>query len=234
MATPTTSRVVFDQVRNVLDYLEQSELVVYANAILLQPDRVSWVPSDRLAPFLISAAHPSIDQYVSWLRAGHYSALLFDGSLLQITYRITDRTVSAHRLAYVPCPYDLDEELVRSGEPMEDVVDLYRNTDATLRSAVRFDFSPTAASKGHPATHLTFNSVDCRIGCVAPLHVLRFVDFVFRHFYAAHREAHQSFFEVAATAHIGARTLTEAEQTSLHATWDLHSASDRAFLAGWG
>jgi hypothetical protein len=176
-------------------------------------------------------AHPSIGQYVSWLRAGHYSALLFDGGLLQFTYRIADKTISGHRLAYVPCPYDLDQELVRSGEPMADVLDLYRAGDASLRSPVRFDFSPDAATRGHPVTHLTFNSVDCRLACVAPVHVGRFVDFVFRNFYAAIWGAHQSFFEAAATAHIGPRTITDVEQLSLHAAWDLHSASDLALIA---
>jgi hypothetical protein len=227
----TTSRTLHDQIRNVLDYMQQSELILYASPILLQPDVVSWIPSDRTATFLLSETHPSIDQYVTWLSAGHYSALLFDGSLLQITYRVADRRVSGHRLAYIPCPYELDPELISSGEPMADVVDLYRKGDASLRSAARFDYNPATAAEGHPATHLTFNSVDCRIACVAPLHVLRFVDFVFRHFYANQWRIHRSFFEAAGTAHVGPRTLTDTEETSLHAAWDLHSASDRDLVA---
>ena len=229
MGNPTTIRGVYDQVRNVLDYLQQSELA-YPNPVLLRPDAVSWIAADRSAPFLISTAHASIDQYVAWLRAGHYSALLFDGGLLQITYQVRGSQITGHRLAYIPCPYDLDQDLMRSGEPMADVVDLYRGGDASLRSSVRFDFNPEAATSGHPATHLTFNSVDCRIACVAPVHVLRFADFVFRHFYDRYWRAHRSFFDAAAAAHIGPRTITEAEEGSLHAAWNLHSASDRALI----
>src|SRR5205823_7414283 len=125
MGNPTTIRGVYDQVRNVLDYLQQSELA-YPNPVLLRPDAVSWIAADRSAPFLISTAHASIDQYVAWLRAGHYSALLFDGGLLQITYQVRGSQITGHRLAYIPCPYDLDQDLMRSGEPMADVVDLYR------------------------------------------------------------------------------------------------------------
>jgi hypothetical protein len=83
---------------------------------------------------------------------------------------------------------------------------------------VRFDYDPVAAKPGHPATHLTINSADCRIACVAPLHVGSFVDFIFSSFYPTMRLAHTQFFANLG-GHIGQRSLTDDEANSLHLSW---------------
>jgi len=71
-----------------------------------------------------------------------YSAILYVGSLLQITYKFEGRNLPAgHRLAYVPFPFDADRSLVRD-IPVVDLVDLYVAEGAesvALRSSVRFD-----------------------------------------------------------------------------------------------
>jgi hypothetical protein len=86
------------------------------------------------------------------------------------------------------------------------------------------DYDPGAARSGHPAVHLTLNSTGCRIGCAAPLHVLRFVDFIFRHFYGDLWAAHASFFRDGARKHIGRGSLTIEERLDLHLMWDFGSA----------
>jgi hypothetical protein len=223
MLAVTTARRLYDEIRNTIDYLVSADLVYYPNTISITPTRVSWHPHDRGEPLLTTRQHPTIDQYVAWATSGAYSAILFDGSLLQLTYDISDGRVSGHRLAYVPCPYDLDLTMLAEGEPLADVVELYRSTDAAMRSPVRFDYDPKSAKPGHAAVHLTMNTSECRIACVAPLHVLRFVDFVFRQFYPHLWSAHRTFFSEAPHRHIGADALSAEDQEVLHVMWNVHA-----------
>lgn len=219
-----TTRTVRDDVKNILDYLVDAELALFANEVSMGTTRVSFHLQDPTADFLISREHPTLDQYLAWVAAGAYSALLFDGSLLQLTYDVAGGTITGHRLAYVPCPYNVDLELLAEGEAIADVVDLYRSHAPALRSPIRFDYDPDAAKPGHPATHLTLNGTNCRIGCIAPLHAMRFIDFVFRNFYPTLWTAHRPFFETAGSRHIGPTSLTNAERRIPHFAWDLHAA----------
>jgi hypothetical protein len=112
--------------------------------------------------------------------------------------------------------------MVRGGDPVLEVLDLHIQNEPTsmvLHSAVRFDYDPASAFPGHPASHLTINSAQCRIACAAPLHVGRFADFVFRHFYADLWATHRGYFSRAATRHIGDRTLTDEDRNNPHLTW---------------
>lgn len=226
----TTVRSVRDQVQNVLDYLLHADLLLYSNGVSMGANIVSWHPHDGSAPFLINRDHPNTEQYESWVSSGAYSAALFDGSLLQISYKVEGGKVSGHRLAYVPCPYDLDTSLLTEGEALLDVVELYRGSDAALRSPIRFDYAPREARPGHPAVHLSFNSTACRIACVAPLHVLRFIDFVFRHFYTELWLAHRPFFEAGSWQHVGPKVLAEGDHRNVHLMWDVQASAARGSL----
>jgi hypothetical protein len=225
-----TTRGIHDQVRNTLDYLVEAELALYANVVSLEHTRVSWHAPARGGAFLDNYEHPSIDQYVVWLTAGEYSAVLFDGSLLQITYDVEGGVVIGHRLGYFPCPYEMDRSLLEAGEALADVVDMYRDSDAVLRSPIRFDFDPGASGLGHPSSHMTLNSVSCRVACVAPLHVLRFLDFVFSHFYPELRAAHEPFFGSATWQHIGPVSLHDRDRQRVHIMWDVHASATGGVL----
>ncbi|WP_030978940.1 DUF2290 domain-containing protein [Streptomyces sp. NRRL S-1824] len=217
----TTTRTVAEGIRNVLDYLLNADIAAYISPVSEQGTRVSWHATDPGAPFLVGRGDPTLEDYQRWVRSGAYSAILFDGSLLQITYEVEEGEVSGHRLAYVPCPYRLDRDLVRQ-EPILDVVDLHvaaEPTNMVLHSAIRFDFDPGAAAPGHPAAHLTINSADCRIACAAPMHIGRFTDFIFRHFYPDLWQAHLPFFSRSSTRDAGARTLTDDERNNPHLFW---------------
>lgn len=220
----TSSRSVANDVRNVLDFLQESDLALYVNAVDERPDRVTFHRHDPTAEFLINHNHPDIDQYRRWVEVGAYSAVLPDASLLQLTYDIAGGEISGHRLAYIPCPFEVDSELLES-EPILDVVDLHRSNDPLLRSPIRFDFDPSSAKPGHPAAHMTMNGMDCRVACVAPVHPLRFVDFVFRHFYPAMWSSHPRFFETAPYRHFGKAVLADEDRTGLHLMWDVHAKS---------
>lgn len=223
--TVASSKGIANDVQNVLDYLQDSELALYTNSVAQGLERVTFHVHDTASAFIFEHSHPGIEQYRLWVRAGAYSAVLPDASLLQLTYDIQGGAVSGHRLAYTPCPYEVDLQLLLEGEPILDVVDLCRDQDPLMRSPLRFDFDPAVARRGHPATHLTINGLDCRIACVAPIHPLRFVDFVFRHFYPRMWSAHEPFFSVAPFRHLGESVLAEDDRRGLHIAWDTHAKS---------
>ena len=235
----TSSRAVRDDVQNVLDYLVDADLCLVTNPVEVVPrspledgtpvDRIRFVSYARDAGFLISHAHPGIEQYLAWVRSGSYSAVLFDGSLMQLTYDISHKgDVVGHRLAYMPCPYDVDPGLFAQ-ESLLDALELYDGSaDILLRSQLRFDFDPSASAPGHPAAHFTFNSPQCRIACVAPLHVMRFLDFVFRNSYPTQRRFHESFFAASSWRHLGDPVLAERDRMSPHMAWDVHATMSSA------
>ena len=220
----TTLRSIRDDVQNVLDYLQNAELAVFTNPVIISEDRVTF-PLAAGVPFLITREHPDVEQYIAWLNAGAYSAVLFDGALLQLTYNMQDGYVVGHRLMYAPCPYDMDLQLVAGGDPLVDVVEMYRDRDPILRSAIRFDYAPDCAEPNHPASHLTFNQLNCRIPCVSPIHALRFVDFLFKSFYVELWRAHSPFFANASSRHLGDPVIAEAERRDMHITWDVRSTA---------
>jgi hypothetical protein len=220
-----STRSVYDDVSNVLDYLQRAELTLYVNPVSMDSTRVSWHGLISGVDFMTTHVHATLEQYKHWVENGTYSAMLLDGSLLQITYDVRAARLVGHRLAYVPCPFVLDPDLIRGGLPIVEIVELYGVHDVALRSPVRFDYDLSAARPGHPAAHFTINSADCRIACVAPLHVLRFVDLIFRQFYPRLWAAHEPFFSVARARHLGDRAITVDETSGMHFSWDIRASA---------
>jgi hypothetical protein len=218
-----TIRSLADDIRNVLDYLLDAELAVSTTTPLISDSRVTWPRLADQGALFDHGRHPGCTQYLEWLQGREYSAILFDGSLLQVSYEFYDGRVASHRLMYMPCPYDLEMSLLTEGHPIHEVVGLSSGDEPAMRSPIRFDFDAGRARHGHPAVHLTLNTVDCRIACAAPMHVHRFVDFVFRAFYQDLRTAHLDFFEVAAWRHLERGQRFNVPVGELHLNWDVNA-----------
>lgn len=215
----TTPRVVATELDQLFSYLESAGIVYYWNAIDETPYRVSWHATSR-EPFLTGHDDVTVSTYLHWLRNGMYSAVLTDGSLLQITYSFDGARVIGHRLAYVPCPIRIDSSLLSEGFALMDVVELQLSgaEDVLMKSMLRFDFDPANARPRHPETHLTMNSVECRIACVSPLRVGRFVDFVFRNFYPNVHE-HDSYIQGVTLGGWFDKSIAEDDASGLHIAW---------------
>ena len=174
-------------VANLLDVLGNQGILLLWNQIGVETvdgiSTVTWRPPTPGHLFRLSG--DDINDYKQWVQAGAYSAILFDGSLLQLTWRVAGGEIVSHRLAYIPCPMRLDEELLQT-ESVLDVWDIAResiDSSIVLRTFVRFDYDPENAGLLHPASHLTFNPVDCRIPVAFPLGLEEFCRFIFMHFY---------------------------------------------------
>jgi hypothetical protein len=215
-----TSRVVRDEIDNLLSYLIYSDLALYVNPVVMSGGRVSWGSFAAGARFLTGRDHTTLSQYQTWLADGAYSALLFDGSLLQLTFDFAGHQLVGHRLAWVPCPFAVDLDLLLVESPTE-VMDLYADGsphDVALKTIIRFDYDIARAAPDHPAAHLSINSTECRIACSAPLRLSHFVDFVFRNFYPDYWSVHPYLASLSRVGW-GDRTVTEEEAARLHVAW---------------
>ena len=215
-----TSRAIRTEVAGFLGYLIENDVALYANPVVDDGGRIGWPRRTDAPRFLDKREAPTISDYRWWLSNEAYSAVLHDGALVQITYEFDGRALVRHRLAYVPCPFKMRDEDLRS-EPLVDLFDLYAEgttSSVLLGAPVRFDYDAARTAPQHPATHLTVNSVHCRVPCTAPMRLGVFVDFVFRHFYPEIWAQH-AHLQTLSKDGFGAVTITEEEGTRVHIMW---------------
>lgn len=107
------------EIERLLGSLLEHDLAIITRPVVAEHHhpvvRVTWEASGDGAPFLDVE---DFSRLVDWRHAvenGHYSVMLGDGSLLQISYVFRRNELESHRLAYLPCPLqfapgDLREE----------------------------------------------------------------------------------------------------------------------------
>lgn len=214
------------EIQNLLDLLLATGAAIHTNPVVKRDHkdgtRVTWGrsgggnPGNHDPGELFRGDFATLDEYYDWFRAQSYSAVLYDGAILQISYDFEGDELAGHRLAYYPCPFDVDEELLRT-DPMLDVIELYRENEMAsvrLRSPLRFDCDMAGQGEDHPAVHLTLLSSDCRWALVAPLSPGHFVRFLFKHFYAPLWSSLPSLRDWPQS--LGERTITLEQENTLH------------------
>jgi len=217
----TTPNAVQRLIRELLGELFQRGLVILPSSIVASEDGVvTWRSPTPVDGFVDFAEYATLRTYRRWAESGEYSALMHDGSLLQMQYTISNGSIAAHRLAYVPCPFPVDRDLLLT-DPVGDVLDLHDMEDRDtirMQSMIRFDFDPAAAGESHPAAHLTLNVSGCRIACESPMWPEDFIRFVFRNFYEQDWRTHEAFFAALPNKYHDA-TVTEDERSRPHVAW---------------
>lgn len=133
----------------------------------------------------------TVDEYRWYVQNKQYSVLLFDGALLQISYKFKRRQVVEHRLCFYPCPFHLSTEerdiYQEMGYGLLDIFEDFNfneyQSHLRLQSPIRFDFDSERATQDHPASHFHLSREHCRIPVFAPLRIGHFIQFVFENFY---------------------------------------------------
>lgn len=210
------------EIQNLLDLLLESDVAIHANPVVKRDSkggmtRVTWgSQAGTVSGELFREDFATLDDYHSWFRAEAYSAVLYDGAVLQMSYDFEGDQFIGHRLAYYPCPFDIDQELLRT-QPMLDVIELYRENEMSsvrLRSPLRFDCDIGSQAEDHPTVHLTLLSSGCRWALVAPLSPGHFVRFLFKHFYPSLWSTLSFLREW--PQRLGERTITPEQESILH------------------
>jgi len=173
----------------------------------------------------------SITEYRSSILQNHYVALLKDGAFLQISADVAGEDLVGHRYCYYPCPVllpaefdvlDFDSLDLYLMDELDEHVRAIENKrprfgeQLRMRSPLRFDFAPHAATQIEPACHLHLSNHDTRIPVHAPLSLGDFVQFVFRNFYPQIWED-ESYREATRwPVRVRNRTITEDEEVRFH------------------
>lgn len=172
-------------IRETVAALVEADVALVANTTVALGNRVSWAhlrADDDGVPFRQT---PTVGTFRRWLELQHYSFIMTDGALVQMTFDFEAGEISRHRLALVPFPYVVARDEFSVFE-ISDILELYSempHDEISLRSMVRFDFDPAAASENHPHSHLTVNSSSCRIAGEAAMYPRDFLRFIYRNFY---------------------------------------------------
>lgn len=185
-----------------------------------QKKRITW---QSFEPFDI-LAHPlgTIDEYLYFLRERHFSFVTMDGSIIQITYDIRRGDFVSHRLSYIPCPIDLDADLLELDTLDNIVEDAFINSprsEIRLRSSLRFDYDPEASSAQHPASHLTFNYDSVRIPVKRIVDTESFLTFVWSNFFVPRKAV--SCASIPFASDVPFDVLDSQHRLRPHISWDL-------------
>lgn len=183
------------------------------------PQNTRLITWDAPEFVLKEQVYGTIEEYRSLLQAKQYSFVLYDGGIVQMSYTFRREVLKKHRLAYYPCPFDINLD----DEPdlgLLDLVELHFATSPLpqirLRPPLRFDFDEDHAAVGHSASHLHVARGRCRIPVHAPLTTAEFIRFIFKHFYYEDFDRVR-FVDDFSTHHLG-RCIQSHECSDLHLT----------------
>lgn len=219
MSTPRQTR---NEIHQLLRLLLDSDIALHISQTVLDPIsshiRVGWPSTDHGWKSGFDNPFGSFNEYLAWLQFREYSAVLFDASILQISFNFHRNRLISHRLVYYPCPLELDSsdlDLLNE-EPILDVIDIYMNDSGRFRarSPIRFDFNADSMQLEHPASHMTMLTNECRMPVYGPVSLGHFIDFVFRNFYSDIWQQHEFIREWPTS--IEQRTISTSEQRYLH------------------
>ena len=217
-----------------IDELYDSKFVTIVNAHVLDDrgrTKTLKFTSNIDKPPYLQNRFSRVDEYLYALRWNEYSFVIYDGSVIQIEYREDNSRIAYHRLCYFPCPIELDLTLDDLEQPLDEVV-LAGINSGRLEiikpfAALRFDYDAGNAKPGHPASHFTLISPDCRIPVQEPMGLERFLEFVFRNFYAGDAAKWAP-----ALKHISFnldKCISDEETNGIHFGWRKPSAFSRIF-----
>jgi len=199
--TPSSVR---SEVARLNGTLLQEELAISVNGSILKRAGsrviVTWPSTNGGA--LSDHVFASIQEYRYLLANREYTALLFDGALIQVSYTFEADEFIGHRLCYYPCPLvlspdsgipefadyfdsqlsselELQNGLLYATAPIDSALSL------RLRGPLRFDYDLRNTAEGHSATHLHIVHEDVRWPIYGPMSIGHFVRLVFRRFYSS-------------------------------------------------
>jgi len=205
--------------------LERGVFLAIQTHVLAGPlGRESLGPTTTLG--MVADFGINLHEFVKVLDEGRYSAVFSNYAILRIECSFDSDRLRRHRYSYIPCPVEPTSLLGRPPDKpiVEWIVDVVSaGGDDLFRSlgAYRFDFDSAllnSAVEGHPASHLTFVSPECRMPVRSPMSISHFMNFIFDNFYKGDREFWLDYAPFLSSYGIE-DTITEGEQLLHHIYW---------------
>lgn len=191
MAIQGKPKIVFDAIANAFELLKNSNLIYYYNLpqidIALEEVRITWpnhAPGRQNAP----REFTRINYFLHILRARSFSAILFDGSIIRISYKFYKESLVEYNFLWWPSPFCLDFDETQD-LTMDELVESHIDSNSwseniQMRSPIRFDYDCARDEDFHPASHVHMQDPDCRMRVSHPICLNTFLKFIFCNFYS--------------------------------------------------
>lgn len=211
-----------NEIDKLINVLFASKLAIDSNTPLQVRSHgeviVSW--SNEVSLSSLFDRSSTLDEYREILRKRWYSAILFDGAMLQLAYTFSGNNLKKHRLCFYPCPIRFNSRELEDFT-IDQLLEILEGRDLKerlrLEGPLRFDYDIDAGTKLHPASHLTISRTSCRVPVSAPLSVGHFVKFLFSHFYPEQWSTSKELRKWACTT--GDSCLPDVEEDRLYVHW---------------
>jgi hypothetical protein len=208
-----------ESLRALVETLIEQGIIVETRPISSRPLRrglaISIGDPSGLPPS-VACVEGSPEYYVEILQNNKASMIMWDGSVVQISYETRGGHIIKHRYCFIPAPCSIDLRTADGIDLAEhaSVVFLNRPMGNSCRTILRFEFDPTAHKPGHPASHLHFNETECRVPLKGPISAKDFFSFLLTYMYSGefNIEAFPATLE-------GQRTLSAQEEIGFHVSW---------------
>lgn len=184
---------VENQINNTLDAMYRSGLLYTYNYIHKESrdnniEVLTW-QNHKSGKFNTGSCFLRLEQYMQILNNSSYLCILYDGSIIRVSYKFTGDILIGQNLLWWPAPYNY-EKITLEDIPPQDLIEEFIEDSSwqeslKMRSPVRFDFDPSndAVSETHSPTHLHMQHEDCRIYVEKPLCFNRFIKFILKNYY---------------------------------------------------
>jgi hypothetical protein len=219
--TTTPSRLQAE-IKNFRDLLVAKNLAIAANQITIRrvgtTQRVTWQSPIEGGQLLTSSEFATVQDYCQQLAANAFTVVLFDASIIQVSFDLRHNDIVGHRFCFFPCPFNVQPADLL-GQPILDIIHLYEQAGLEylrLRTPLRFEFDPNNTADEHPVCHVHLLWSHCRCSVVAPLSLGHFIKFIFQHFYPGIWQKHSFLREW--PANLGSRTISAVQESMLHFT----------------
>lgn len=187
MSKNITPKKILNNIEAINNRLLELGIAALINNHHIRNNRLIINTSVSGAPPFSNDEYERVSNYAEWIADRQYSIIFKDGGLTQISYEVERNEVVGHRLCFIPAPHKIDfHDFMQTGLIFQEYLDFEIETkNPFLKSITRFDFAPLDAKDNHPAVHLTFNDIDCRIACKNWISPLRFMEFILHYFYSS-------------------------------------------------
>ena len=196
--------------------------------------RLSWPESRNRHGVFAEQQFASLSEYRTFVIGSHYTSLLNEGSLLQISFDFKRDEMVAHRFCFYPCPLEFPENgYPNDFEAWSDLLEteLRRQIDALaseptgpegsdplgaegllrLRSPLRFDFESENRVAAEPSSHVHINAAGARIPVHAALSINQFISFIIKNYYPSYADVLREF-----APDFCGRSILPEHETELH------------------
>lgn len=193
MMKPFNKNVVnlVNQINLTMDMLASAGHIIFYNPVSSKFDSnknqiITWNNhvSDRNN---CGGSFTMLAQYSHILNSGAYHCLLFDGSIIRISFEFENSKLSRHSLLWWPAPFDIDfmnNNEMELSEIYEDfLTDSNWNEKLRMRSPIRIDFSSDDENEIHPQVHMHTQNNETRISVSKYMCFNGFIAYIFYNCY---------------------------------------------------